>query len=598
MVRPGPEGTVYELTSSQTGTGTMTEFYDAGGRLLRKEVPGIYDQFYNLDYKYDSLGRLSREYAPYHSSRSEYTDYLYDDYGRLFRKITPQGDIELTYDGKTVTTTTPSTWSENTVNDLGLTTSVRDAGGEITYTYNSMGLPAEIDYGTYQVTMKYDEAGNRIKILDPNSGNDSTVYNSYGELISETDAQGNHITMGYDVFGRITERDCGADHIGWIYDPESGLLTSVGGSVVTMSYTYDHLHRIKTITKEIDDEALQTQYSYSPTGFVDTIIYPGGFVQENVYDDHGYLSEIKRPGLSTPIWELTEVNEKGQITGYSYGNGISTTLGYDSNSRIHSISAGNVFSWVYDFNDKGNPNYRRNVLTGQQEDFTFDTLNRLTGFYDGTMEYATNGNIAIKPKVGEYTYDQDRLNAVSAITGRLDGNTQPPEDISYTYFNKVLQITDNDHDYQMDFTYGPGFERSKMETTYNGSVVKTKYYAGNYEKIIGADGDTTEFTYISATNGLVAVNIKKTGGRDTLYYIHTDYLGSIMALTDSLGHVVDEYAYDAWGRRRDPADWNKPDTAKHLLDRGYTGHEHLDHFGLINMNGRVYDPVRGQDAEP
>jgi len=26
------------------------------------------------------------------------------------------------------------------------------------------------------------------------------------------------------------------------------------------------------------------------------------------------------------------------------------------------------------------------------------------------------------------------------------------------------------------------------------------------------------------------------------------------------------------------------------LDRGFTGHEHLYNFGLINMNGRVYDP--------
>jgi RHS repeat-associated protein len=31
-------------------------------------------------------------------------------------------------------------------------------------------------------------------------------------------------------------------------------------------------------------------------------------------------------------------------------------------------------------------------------------------------------------------------------------------------------------------------------------------------------------------------------------------------------------------------------SAETLFTRGYTGHEHLDDFGLINMNGRVYDP--------
>ena len=29
----------------------------------------------------------------------------------------------------------------------------------------------------------------------------------------------------------------------------------------------------------------------------------------------------------------------------------------------------------------------------------------------------------------------------------------------------------------------------------------------------------------------------------------------------------------------------------HTFDRGYTLHEHYDDFGLINMNGRMYDPV-------
>ncbi|NOX47601.1 MAG: RHS repeat-associated core domain-containing protein, partial [Chlorobi bacterium] len=33
-------------------------------------------------------------------------------------------------------------------------------------------------------------------------------------------------------------------------------------------------------------------------------------------------------------------------------------------------------------------------------------------------------------------------------------------------------------------------------------------------------------------------------------------------------------------------------------DRGYTGHEHLDAFGLINMNGRMYDPWVGRFLSP
>ncbi|MEJ5263877.1 MAG: hypothetical protein WHT29_01025 [Bacteroidales bacterium] len=35
-----------------------------------------------------------------------------------------------------------------------------------------------------------------------------------------------------------------------------------------------------------------------------------------------------------------------------------------------------------------------------------------------------------------------------------------------------------------------------------------------------------------------------------------------------------------------------------ILSRGFTGHEHLDDFALINMNGRVYDPILGMFLSP
>ena len=35
-----------------------------------------------------------------------------------------------------------------------------------------------------------------------------------------------------------------------------------------------------------------------------------------------------------------------------------------------------------------------------------------------------------------------------------------------------------------------------------------------------------------------------------------------------------------------------------LCDRGFTGHEHLREFGIINMNGRVYDPLLSMMMSP
>ena len=99
-----------------------------------------------------------------------------------------------------------------------------------------------------------------------------------------------------------------------------------------------------------------------------------------------------------------------------------------------------------------------------------------------------------------------------------------------------------------------------------------------------------------------------------------------MALTNTNGAVVEKYSYDACcvkpgslqvcavnsaggtnpvstakreGNRRNPLNWSQPDTRTNLmLDRGYTGHEHLDEAHIINMNGRMYDPIVGRMLSP
>ncbi len=83
-----------------------------------------------------------------------------------------------------------------------------------------------------------------------------------------------------------------------------------------------------------------------------------------------------------------------------------------------------------------------------------------------------------------------------------------------------------------------------------------------------------------------------------LYYIHKDNLGSFDKVTNESGAVVDRYSFDAWGNRRNYDNWTLPDNSTHLFSRGYTGHEHLDKFGLINMNGRLYDSKLGRFLSP
>ena len=116
------------------------------------------------------------------------------------------------------------------------------------------------------------------------------------------------------------------------------------------------------------------------------------------------------------------------------------------------------------------------------------------------------------------------------------------------------------------------------------------------------NGDQRVHTnYIMAGGELQAMFISGAESEDGngLFFTYTDYLGSILTVTDVDGNIIADQNFDAWGRMREHEDWTNYDsddfpTTPRWLIRGYTGHEHLNEFDLINMNGRVYDPTNGR----
>jgi RHS repeat-associated protein len=75
--------------------------------------------------------------------------------------------------------------------------------------------------------------------------------------------------------------------------------------------------------------------------------------------------------------------------------------------------------------------------------------------------------------------------------------------------------------------------------------------------------------------------------------------GNFYSIVNAAGSMIEEHSYDAWGNHRDPTDWKLSDFGSTLgINRGYTGHEMLSLFQLINMNGRMYDPVIGRVLAP
>ena len=79
---------------------------------------------------------------------------------------------------------------------------------------------------------------------------------------------------------------------------------------------------------------------------------------------------------------------------------------------------------------------------------------------------------------------------------------------------------------------------------------------------------------------------------DSTFYIISDHQGSYNPVALENGSIKERLSFDAWGRRRNADTWTQENPPTNFtFARGYTGHEHLANFGIINMNGRIYDPV-------
>jgi RHS repeat-associated protein len=166
--------------------------------------------------------------------------------------------------------------------------------------------------------------------------------------------------------------------------------------------------------------------------------------------------------------------------------------------------------------------------------------------------------------------------------------------------------------------------QQRVKTLYkeDGKDVRTKHKAlGKYEKDTDSTGDVRELYYISGADGEVAV-LQRMNEQDSIFYIHKDHPGSFDVISNPDGTVKERYNYDpclsaiasakAEGRRRNPSDWSYDNVSSSFyIDRGFSGHEHRDQLGLINMlseaksrslqasgNGRVYDPVMAMFLSP
>lgn len=588
----------------------LTE-YDAAGREIRTGVMRQDSVWVFSDKEYGDNGQVRRVSLP-HTGQSQtilWNSYDYDEFARpISYTEASSGTTTWSYDGLSTTETRNGTATTRRTNVRGHLVSITDPGGTVSYSMRPDGQPEKISMLNGRATsFKYDVYGNRTEIDDPSAGvqTDTLSYLEDGSSIHEhTNPNGSIVTLS-DSLGRvISKRIRGEYDIRYLYSQryKHQLLAEYAGAT-SKTYTYDRFDRVATIKETAPDgKWLQKSFSYSDGGAIIAIDYEsqsGVIAHENYRYTNGHNSGIRLNGV--PVIQTNAVNEFLQPTSVTTGD-ITRTYTYSQYGMPVRRTMGNLMDVSYQFDPaRGNLMSRTDNIHDITETFSYDSMNRLTGAGDRAITYSPGGNITSIDDVGSLSYaDESHPYRVTQL--ELTGNAVPaaPQSITYTCYQRPAQVTESGR--SATFTYDADGRRVKMYLSDGADPVLSRYYLGDrYETDVTPEGNT-ERLYIGGNAYNAPVVYVKDGDSEwTMYNIGRDYLGNITHIATADGTPVAEYSYDPWGRLRNPetheifAPGEEPEL---FLGRGYTGHEHLTDFGLINMNARLYDPVIGRFLSP
>ncbi len=649
-----PSFAANQAVEASTGAPTKTVYIDTLGREIRSEVQGFDGRARVTDGSYDALGRLINSSKPRYPGETVYlTTFSYDILGRGIQTEEPSVDGNVprtvtTYNGLTVSVTLSNAGAgtnmpagavqtkTSTKNSQGQPVTVTDTqGNTVTYTYDPFGNLLTTNAGGVVTSLVYDLRGRKTSMADPDKGNWAYYYNALGELIRQTDAKSQTVTMSYDLLGRMTNRSEPDLVSTWTYDSCTKGIGKLCSVSATNGYSrlhgYDGLGRPSTLSITIDT-AYSISTTYDSAGRVDTVTYPTGYAVKNDPD-------------STVYWTANAQNAAGQVTSELLGNSLTTTRTYDALFRMSAVTStgtgGTVHNLAYTFDAVSNVSQRQDLTQSVTENFSYDTLNRLTsasgsGLTTRSFDYNPIGNVIYKSDVGTYSYPASgQRHAVASVSGGGAANTVTA---SYGYdangnltsasgtiypssgsvsFSRTLTPSSYDmpstlthvqggSTYSYTYTYSAEHQRVRLVTQRPDGTFTSIYVhpgGGNgallYEKEIRAsDGRIEHKHYVNGGAGLTGVFVTKTiyagGEAPEMRYYHRDHLGSVAVITNPAAAVIERLAYEAYGERRYPngtAENRSSPLIGVTTDRGYTAHEHLDEMMLIHMNGRIYDPV-------
>lgn len=591
------------LTQTNPAGGVYKYTYDGKGNVLTATDPlGITNTFtYNdlnkllsqtngegetTSYDYDAKGNLT---AVFQANGNTIT-YSYDALDRVIQMTDNMGIIAVyTYDANGNQLSATDAMGRTMISAYDafnrLVSRTMPSGAVTQYTYDqNSNLTSIVDAMQHRTQYAYNELNQQISHTDALNAVTQMEYDANGNLIRATDAKGNATTYSYDMLGRntvitfangqslqytydelgriITSKDRAGQTFRYTYDVAGNLLSKIYPDGTADRYTYDAVNRMlsavnnnATVTFSYDranrllSETLNghtMMYAYDIAGNSRTMTYPSGMVVKEQLNPRGLITSVLQNGAEAVSMTY---NAAGQKTTQTYANGITTDYAYNENGWLQSIQAGNnIMSLQYAYDPIGNIISRTDVLDNNRtENYGYDAIGQLISFTRGEMtttyEFDQLGNrVSMMLNGIPTTYTSNNVNAYTSVNGLLSFSPQ--------YDANGNLLNDERHTYSYDFN-------NRLVAIDNGNTSVYKYDALGRR----IAKDSTLFFYVGGqmveetTNGVVtsylygndideALQIHR--GNESWYY-HTNHLGSVMAITDAAGSIVERIEYDPYG---------------------------------------------------
>lgn len=640
------------LGVSGNAIGPVTNvYYNALDREVKTETTGFDGaSVISVSTEYTALRQVLRKSRPYYANQMpQWITTHYDSLGRIHDTVQPdKATVTYEYDGLTTKTTN----SLNQVHkeerdDLGrVVTLIDNANKSMSFIYDGFGdlLRTTDSVGTI-VHLVYDVRGNKIQMFDPDMGIWNYGYDVLGNLTRRADSQLQIASLGYDLVNRMTSRSEPDMIANWTYDTCTKGVGQLCSATADNGYArkIDHdTHGRETRTQTTIDVPYTASVSYNAeTGRVATQTYPSGLSITYGYTSLGYLNDVHNTSTLATYWTANAMDAENHLLQATYGNSIVINKVFDAATGfVRTIQAGpnnSVQNLSFDYNTVGNVTFRSDGNQNLSENFYYDDgVNRLTtsaltssgaGTLQQTYSYYDNGNIKTRSTLGTYHYGavnaqphaltSVELSAGGTINYGYDPNGNLSAEVyrdasgtviatkgrteAYTSFNMPLKLA-APGGIALNYVYGPEHQRSKLTSNTGTIIYLNPNQEGGllYEK--ETKGNTVEHRNFITANGEVIALVKQVDSATKTSYLHRDNLGSTTAVTNEAGAVVEQLAYEPFGKRRFPTGSSDADNAivGVTTARGFTDHEHLELLGLIHMNGRVFDPVLGRfmSADP